>query len=79
MHYRCGVTLARFGAPRCASGRAATPPGQARAELAVSDQAVRRGAVVIDKVMMEQDGFVVIHETSADSKPVAQADQLRPR
>ena len=39
--------------------------------MAASDQAVRRGAVIIDKVMMEQDGFVVIHETTADGKPVA--------
>ncbi len=71
-----GLAVLALGVSACASTdkpAAAPPPPPAgpKAELTVSDQAVRRGAVVIDKVMMEQDGFVVIHETTADGKPVA--------
>ena len=71
-----GLAALALGVSACASTdkpAAAPPPPMAgpKAELAVSDQAVRRGAVIIDKVMMEQDGFVVIHETTADGKPVA--------
>ena len=70
-----GLAVLALGVSACAStdkpAAAPPPPPGPKAELAVSDQAVRRGAVVIDKVMMEQDGFVVIHETTADGKPVA--------
>ena len=43
----------------------------ARAQPTLSSSLFPRGAVIIDKAMMEQDGFGVIHETSADGKPVA--------
>ena len=68
-----GLVALAVGASACASSDkpAVAPPPGPKAELAVADQAVRRGTVTIDKVMMEQDGFVVIHETSADGKPVA--------
>jgi len=69
-----GLAALAVGASACASSdkpAAAPPPPGPKAELAVADQAIRRGTVTIDKVMMEQDGFVVIHETSADGKPVA--------
>jgi hypothetical protein len=70
-----GLATLALGVSACTStdkpAASAPPPAGPKAELAVSDQAVRRGAVIIDKVMMEQDGFVVIHETSADGKPVA--------
>ncbi len=73
-----GLAVLALGVSACAStdkpaAAPPPPPPGPKAELAVSDQAVRRGAVVIDKVMMEQDGFVVIHETTADGKPVAPA------
>ena len=69
-----GLAALALGTSACATmDKPATPPPPPgpKAELVVSDQAVRRGTVTIDKVMMEQDGFVVIHETSADGKPVA--------
>ena len=71
-----GLAVLALGVSACAStdkpaAAPPPPPPGPKAELAVSDQAVRRGAVVIDKVMLEQDGFVVIHETTADGKPVA--------
>jgi hypothetical protein len=70
-----GLAALALGVSACAStdkpAAAPPPPPGPKAELAVSDQPVRRGAVVIEKVMMEQDGFVVIHETTADGKPVA--------
>ncbi len=70
-----GLAAMALGVSACAStdkaaAPAAPPPGP-KAELVVSDQPVRRGSVVIDRVMMEQDGWVVVHETSADGKPVA--------
>jgi hypothetical protein len=49
----------------------AAPPAGPTAELVVVDQTVVRGTVTIDKIMMAQDGWVVIHEMSADGKPVA--------
>lgn len=71
-----GLAVLALGVSACAStdkpaAAPPPPPPGPKAELVVSDQAVRRGTVVIDKVMMEQDGFVVIHETTADGKPVA--------
>ena len=71
-----GLAILALGASACTStdnkpAASAPPPAGPKAELVVADQAVRRGTVTIDKVMMEQDGFVVIHETSADGKPVA--------
>jgi hypothetical protein len=45
--------------------------GTPKAELVVADQPVRARAVRIAKVEIEEDGFVVIHETAADGKPVA--------
>ena len=71
-----GLAALAIGVSACASNDKAPPPpppAGPKAELVVSDQAVRRGTVTIDKVMMEQDGFVVIHETTADGAPVAPA------
>lgn len=70
-----GLAVLALGVSACAStdkpAAAPPPPAGPKAELAVSDQAVRRGSVTIDKVMMEQDGWIVIHETTADGQPVA--------
>ncbi len=70
-----GLAALALGVSACAStdkpAAAPPPPAGPKAELVVSDQPVRRGTVVVDKVMMEQDGFVVIHETKADGSPVA--------
>jgi len=70
-----GLAALALGVSACAStdkpAAAPPPPAGPKAELVVSDQQVRRGTVVIDRVMMEQDGFVVIHETTADGRPVA--------
>ncbi len=43
----------------------------AKADLVVADQPVRARAIRIAKVEIEEDGFVVIHETGDDGKPVA--------
>src|SRR6185295_14566707 len=70
-----GLAVLALGASACTSmDKPATPPPPPpgpKAELAVSDQSIRRGTVTIDHVMMEQDGWVVVHEMSADGKPVA--------
>ena len=66
-----GLAALALGASACQTMDKPAPAPGPKAELAVSDQGIRRGTVVIDKVMMEQDGFVVIHEMSADGKPVA--------
>jgi hypothetical protein len=70
-----GIAVLALGASACTSmDKPATPPPPPpgpKAELAVSDQSIRRGTVTIDHVMMEQDGWVVVHEMSADGKPVA--------
>lgn len=44
---------------------------EASGSIVVEDQAVRAGAVVIKEVKISENGFVVIHETTADGKPVA--------
>lgn len=68
-----GLAALALGASACATTDkpAAPPPPGPKAELAVSDQAIRRNTVTVAKVMMEQNGWVVIHEMSADGKPVA--------
>jgi hypothetical protein len=51
------------------------PKAQAQPEtsgsIAVDDQAVAGGIVRIKEVKISENGFVVIHETTADGKPVA--------
>ncbi len=69
-----GLAALALGASACTTmQKPATPPAPMapKADLVVVDQAVVRGTVTIDSVTMEQDGFVVIHETTADGKPVA--------
>jgi hypothetical protein len=51
------------------------PKAQSMAEasgtIVVEDQAVRGGVIRIKEVKISENGFVVIHETTADGKPVA--------
>ena len=66
-----------IGASACAMGdkpmMAEKPMAapQTYAELIVSDQRMRGGTITIAHIEMGNDGFVVIHETSADGKPIA--------
>lgn len=46
---------------------------QKTAVLDVADQPLRRGTVTIAHIEMPNDGFVVIHETTRDGKPIAPA------
>lgn len=64
-----GVSACAMGDKPMADKPAAAP--QTWAELVVDDQRMRAGTVTIKHIELSNDGFVVIHESDAEGKPVA--------
>ncbi len=73
-----GIAVAAIGLSACTSGQkpmtTAAPAAAAPkvyGEILVSDQRLRRGTVTIQHIEIDAPGFVVIHETTPDGKPIA--------